>query len=222
MGEIIAMLAAVHFNVNGMSHPLVLLRAGVSAAPLWRLSMVLDILGYYLLVIPLFLLLRTATRPQSPKWVDLFTLCLLGYALIGAMGAAVLATALPTLITAYAASNGHGHLASVAVTFTGYTDGVYRGLWNLLEQLLAGVGWIGYGLVLRSRHRRLGLSTLILGTACLVDSLGTALNIDAVASTGLIVYLVLAPIWAATIGAELWRNSTVLDWRDLSTTPNIG
>jgi len=221
-GEIIAMMAAVHFNLDGMSHPLVLLRAGSSAAPLWRLSMVLDILGYYLLVVPLFVHLRNSTRPASPNWVDLFTLCLLGYSLIGAVGAAVLATALPTLIIQYAASNGPGHLANLTATFTGFTDSVYRGLWNLLEQLLAGVGWIGYGLVLRRRHRRLGLSTVILGTACLVDSLGTALNVDAIASTGLIIYLVLAPIWAATIGAGLWRDPTMLDLRRPSTQHHVG
>ena len=58
------------------------------------------------------------------------------------------------------------------MVFTGYTDGIYRGLWNLLEEFLAGIGWLGFGLVLRAERRRLGWSTLVLGVARLGDSLG--------------------------------------------------
>ena len=94
---------------------------------------------------------------------------------------------------------------SLQTAFTGYTDGIYRGLWNLLEELLAGVGWVGFGLALRTERRRLGLVTIVLGAACPVDSLGTALNVDTVASTGLTVYLVLAPAWACWIGIGLLR-----------------
>ena len=77
-GNLIAMLATVHFNLNGMTDPLVLLHAGKGAAPLWRWSMILDIFGYYLAIVPLILLLRSSLREQSPNWVDLFALCLFG------------------------------------------------------------------------------------------------------------------------------------------------
>ena len=76
---------------------------------------------------------------------------------------------------------------------------------QLLEEFLAGVGWIGVGAALRLRYRRLGLVTIILGAACLVDSAGTALNIDAISSAGLTTYLVLAPVWACWLGAGLLR-----------------
>ena len=89
--------------------------------------------------------------------------------------------------------------------FTGYTDGIYRGLWNLLEELLAGIGWLGFGLVLWAERRRLGIASMVLGAACLLDSFGTAINVDAVSSTGLTVYLVLAPVWACWIGVGLLR-----------------
>jgi len=202
-GNLVAMLAAVHFDINGMTNPLALLHAGRAAAPLWRWGMVLDVFGYYLLIVPLVLLLRTSLRYRGRGWADLFSLCLLAYCLIGAIGGAVLATALPTLIQQYAAIG--AHRAALQTVFTGYTDGIYRGLWNLLEEFLAGVGWIGVGAALRPRHRRLGLVTIILGAACLVDSAGTALNIDAIASAGLTTYLVLAPVWACWLGAGLLR-----------------
>jgi hypothetical protein len=209
VGNLVAMLATVHFNLNGMTNPLVLLHAGTAAAPLWRWSMILDIFGYYLPVVPLILLLRSSLRHQSPNWVDLFALCLLAYCLIGAIGGAMLATALPTLIREYASATSGSHQVSVQTVFTGYTDGIYRGLWNLLEEFLAGVGWIGFGLVLRAKRRRLGLVTIVLGVACLVDSLGTALNTDAISSIGLTVYLVLAPVWACWIGIGLLRATSL-------------
>ena len=81
----------------------------------------------------------------------------------------MLATALPTLIREYATASS-SHQMSLQSVFTGYTDGIYRGLWNLLEEFLAGIGWIGFGLVLRAERRRLGMVTIVLGAACLVDS----------------------------------------------------
>jgi len=206
-GNLFAMLATVHFNAKGMTDPLILLRAGTAAAPLWRWSMILDIFGYYLPIVPLILLLRTSFRHRGPNWIDLFALCLLAYCIIGAIGGAMLATALPTLIREYGTASS-SHQISLQSVFTGYTDGIYRGLWNLLEEFLAGIGWIGFGLVLQTERRRLGVATLVLGAACLVDSLGTALNIDAIASTGLTVYLVLAPTWACWMGIDLLRSPT--------------
>ena len=153
MGNLFAMLATVHFDLNGMTNPLVLLHAGAGAAPLWRWSMILDIFGYYLPIVPLILLLHGTLRHRGPNWIDLFALCLLAYCLIGAIGGAILATAVPTLIREYATTSS-GHHLSLQSVFTGYTDGIYRGLWNLLEEFLAGIGWIGFGLALRSERRR--------------------------------------------------------------------
>jgi hypothetical protein len=206
-GNLIAMLATVHFNLNGMTNPLVLLHAGTSAAPLWRWSMVLDILGYYLLVVPVILLLHSSLRSRSPQWIDLFALCLLAYCLIGAVGGSMLATALPTLIREFAVAPAGSH-SSLQAVFTEYTDGVYRGMWNLLEEFLAGIGWIGFGMILRVDRRRLGLVTIVLGVACVVDSCGTVLNIDAISSIGLGVYLILAPIWASWMGIGVLRASS--------------
>ena len=205
-GNLIAMLATVHFNLNGMTDPLVLLHAGEGAAPLWRWSMILDIFGYYLPIVPLIFLVRSSLLDRSPNWIDLFALCLLAYCFIGAVGGAELATALPTLIREYATAS-PSHRMSLEAVFTGYTDGIYRGLWNLLEEFLAGIGWLGLGLVMRAGRRRLGTATIVLGAACLVDSFGTAINVDAVSSIGLIVYLVLAPVWAFWIGVGLLKGT---------------
>jgi hypothetical protein len=200
-GNILTMFLAVHFNLNAISHPLELIREGATGAQLWHWAMVLDILGYYLLIVPVIMALRGSLRPKSPNWVDLASLCLLMYCFIGAIGGAILATALPPLVNSYSTA-GSQRIVLESI-FNSYSNGVYRGMWNLLEEFLAAIGWIGFGLVSWSRHRRLGQTTTLLGLACLVDSVGTALNIDAIGSVGLTVYLILAPIWACWAGILL-------------------
>jgi hypothetical protein len=215
-GNLVLMFAAVHFDVNGISAPLVLLRAGASAAPLWKWGMVLDILGYYLPVVPLVVVLRPALHRAAPGWIDLACLCLVAYCLIGATGGAILATAVPTLMRDYAAHAAPA--ATLRTVFLGYADAIYRGAWNLLEEFMAGVGWVVLGVVVRARHRRLGAATVVLGVAALVDSVGTALDVDVVSTAGLVVYLVLAPLWALWTGGEL-RRALHATGGDVSTTP---
>jgi hypothetical protein len=204
-GNLVTALAAVGFDLNAVSHPLALIDRGSTAATLWRSSMLLDTLGYYLLIVPLVLLLRGALRDKSPNWIDFSVLCLLVYCFIGALGGAMLATAVPTLIKDYATAPG-AHRAILATAFNGYSDAVYRGLWNMLEEVLGGVAWIGIGLVLRGGERRLGNVTILLGVACLVDGIFTALNVDSIATIGLTVYLVLAPAWAGWLGLRFLHD----------------
>src|SRR6266700_983712 len=56
---------------------------------------------------------------------------------------------------------------ALQTVFTGFTDGIYRGMWNLLEAFLAGIAWVGFGVILRASNRWLGLTTIVLGIACL-------------------------------------------------------
>ena len=148
-GNLITILLAVDFNLGALYEPLLLLHTGTRGAGLWRWSMILDVFGYYLLIVPLILSLRSWLRPSSPNWIDLFTFCLLAYCLIGASGAAILATATPPLIAGYTTAAGPQRAILEAIS-TGYADAVYGGLWNLLEEFLAGVGWIGVGLAVQA------------------------------------------------------------------------
>jgi hypothetical protein len=73
------------------------------------------------------------------------------------------------------------------------------------------IGWIGIGLILRHERRAIGISTVILGVAALVGSVGTTLGIAPLAQLGLCVYLVLAPIWALWLGIDLLRKPVQLE-----------
>ena len=59
----------------------------------WGLT--LDMLGYYLALLPAAIFLHKWLEPKNPAWVRFFTVCGLGYILLGAAGAAMLASALP-------------------------------------------------------------------------------------------------------------------------------
>jgi hypothetical protein len=209
-GNLITTLHAVDCNLDAFSNPLILLHAGAAGADWWRWSMILDLFGYYLLIVPLILFLRRWLRPRHPDRIDLFSLCLLAYSLIGAIGATMLATVTPPIIASYAGAT-PSQRAILEALSNSWSDAVYRGLWNLLEEFLAGVGWLGLGLCLRGRLRGPGWASILLGAACLTDSIASALRLDTLAMAGLAVYLVLAPVWACWTGVSLLRLKSVDD-----------
>lgn len=202
--NLLTTLLAVRFNLDAFTDPLVLMNAGSAGAAMWRWSMILDLFGYYLLIVPLIQTLQAQLRPQFSAWVDLCAFCVLAYCLIGAIGATILAAVTPSLIIDYAQAPASQRLALETVA-NSYSDAVYRGLWNLLEELLAGIGWMGFGLMLGGARRRLGLVTCVLGAACLVDASGSLLDFEPLALSGLAVYLVAAPVWACWTGIDLLR-----------------
>lgn len=192
-------LLAVDFRMDAYTDPLLVLSTGANGATLWRWSMILDMLGYYLLIVPIIVVLAHGLPSKDRARSDLFILCLLAYCLIGAAGAATLAGTQPSLITAWE-SAASPERAMLEVVFLNQTKMVYGGLWNLLDALLAGVGWVGLGLALSRNGLRIGSVTIALGAASLLDGIGTMFMIEPVQMAGLFVYLVLAPVWACWLG----------------------
>ena len=66
-----------------------------------RWGLILDLFGYYLLLLPLTLVLRRWTRRETSQWMALATVCGVAYLMIGAIGAAGLAAVVHTLIDRY-------------------------------------------------------------------------------------------------------------------------
>lgn len=204
-GNTVTMLLAAEWSLDVILDPLQLLAAGEAAASMWRWSMILDMLGYYLLIIPLILVLRRWLGTSRPAWAELFSLALLSYSLIGATGAALHAAILPPLMHAYVSADA-GQQGVTRELFLAAHNAVMYGLWNLLDALVSGVGWLGFGALLLRERRALGVATLVLGAASLLDGLGVILQAEALATAGLLVYLLLAPVWAGWIGLDLLRR----------------
>jgi hypothetical protein len=205
LASIVVPLPAVSWDVNAFSDPVRVLRAGNQGAVAMRWGMILDLLGYYLGIVPLVLLLQRRLRARGGDWAALFGWCLLAYVVIGAAGAAVLAGTLPRLMSLYTVVPAEQQPVVLAV-YAGLWDAVYGGLWNILEVLLAAVGWLGLGWLLRGERRFAGVVTMVLGGACLLDAAGNILGREVVALPGLYLYIVLAPLWALGMGIGLLRR----------------
>ena len=172
--------------------------------------MILDMLGYYLPLLPVALFLWRWLGPRDPDWVLFYTSCGLGYILIGAIGAVILAAVHPPLINAYAQASVEQRPALETV-FSAVWNMVYGGMWNILGELLAGIWFVGIGLLLRGERRIFSIVTMILGISALLDSLGMILNFEGLALLGLSIYVVLAPIWALWLGIDLLRKPVQID-----------
>jgi len=210
LGSIVLSGMALDFNMEASTNPALLLSVGADGASLSRWGMILDMLGYYLPLLPVALFLWRWLGPRDPYWVLFYTSCGLGYILIGAMGAVILAAVHPPLISAYAQASVEQRPALETV-FSAVWNMVYGGMWNILGELLAGIWFVGVGLLLRSERRIFSIVTMILGISALLDSLGMILNFEGLALLGLSIYVVLAPIWALWLGIDLLRKPVQIE-----------
>jgi hypothetical protein len=202
VASLFAALPAVDYDFDTVTDLMLFLRTGAKGAAAGRWSMLLDMLGYYLLIAPAVICVGQSQVRRAPLWAGFFTRCVLTYVVVGAVGAAVLAAALPALMRAYPASDNRLMIETV---YRSITDAIYGGVWNIFEELVAGVGWLGLGWLLHPRRPRLGKLTILLGLACLVDGVGNIFGLHALADPGLYVYLLLGPAWAVWLGIDLLR-----------------
>ena len=185
-----------------------LINAGEQAGSIMKWSWLADMMGYYLLLVPAIFLLHYWLKNRNRYWISIFTFCGLAYVFSGSIGAAALAKTWPTLISAYANSSGINK-EIYSVVFTNTTEMVYGGIWGYLEFFLAGIWWIGVGFTMKAERKLLGIATMILGFFTLAATLGDVFELKFIAFTGLIVYLLLAPIWAGWLGVILLRGKDI-------------
>jgi len=210
LGSIVLSGIPVNFSPDVPTNPALWLSVGADGANLSRWGMILDMIGYYLPLLPVALFLWRWLRSRNPDWVLFYTSCGLGYILIGAIGAAILAAVHPPLINAYAQASVEQR-AVLETVFSAVWNMVYGGMWNLLEVLLAGIWFLGIGLLLRSERRLFSIFSIILGISALLDSLGMILSVEALALLGVAIYVLLAPIWTLWIGIDLLRKPVQID-----------
>lgn len=170
-----------------------------------RWGWILDIFGYYLPIVPLILVLHSWLSPGSELSSQLYTISGLGYVLIGATGAAMLAGATVPLYESYATGDAVQQAIATQV-YANLSNEVASGIWNIFIMTLAAVWFLGTGFLLRPKQRWLGVFTISLGIACILDVLGYILQNEALSMTGLNYYLFLAPVWAAWTGWVIWRK----------------
>jgi hypothetical protein len=179
-----------------------LIDAGPGAAELLRWGYLADMLGYYLLLVPLMLALEPRVAAALGRSAArLATVAGLFYVALGSLGAVLLATLTPDLLRA-ASSGGD----TEALAFRLLIEGVHRGVWQTLDAITAGTWIILCGVAfLRTGHRLLGWGGIASGCFSLVLSLGWFLEEPVLVLVGL-VFLVPVLLWIAGVARELLRS----------------
>ncbi|MCP4105222.1 MAG: hypothetical protein GY749_06750 [Desulfobacteraceae bacterium] len=200
-----ALMAIAGSDSQDVSDFYYFLKAGEEAGYLMKWSWLADLLGYYLLLVPAAFFMYYWLKNKNPYWMGVFSFCGLAYIFAGCIGAAILAKTWPTLISGYANTNGITK-EIYSIVFTNSTEMVYGGIWGYLEFLLAGIWWIGVGFTMKSERKALGIITIILGIFTLATVVGEVFTLEYIALAGLMIYLLLAPIWAGWLGISLVRG----------------
>ncbi len=196
-------LHAAQYDFDAFAEPSRLLdMTGVDLRSV-RAFMLLDMFGFYLLLAPIVLSSHRFLAERTP-WAQALTACGLAYVLIGAMGAAMLAAAWPSILAAHAVAPAQEALL-LRSNFNLLTQLVYDGLWNTLEVLLAGVWWSGLGLALWPKNRAFAVLTVLTGVFPLLDGVAGLFAFAPLHDAMLTGYTVTSIVWPVVLGVALLR-----------------
>lgn len=197
--------ASVNFNFEFFSDPVAIFTMTDVNIDMLRWSMITDVFGYYLLLLPVLFFMHEWLKDKTP-WRNIITFGGAAYILIGAAGASILAVVWPSLLHEYPDAS-VTQQETIKLLFNSFSDMVFGGLWNLLDGIVAGLWWIGIGIFIRHEKRFLGWFSILVGILSLSDSAGNILEVQPVSETALNLYLILAPVWAITIGFFILKRS---------------
>lgn len=202
---LLAGVIGVNYNLDAFSNPLLMLSIPQVGLQAIKWFMIFDMLGYYLLLLPVIYLLHDWLSDKTP-WYRLITFSGSAYVLIGAIGAAILAVVWPHIIAAYPGAP-PGMQTILQANFTAFNDMVNGGLWNLLETLFAGTWWLWTGILFYQRgFKKMGVLTCLTGASCLADSVAGMFQWPVLQEVSLNCYLLLAIVWAIAFGVFLLKK----------------
>jgi len=193
-----------NFNLLAFTSPAILLQE-MSEGSWLKITFLLDLFGYYLPLVPLAIYLPRLLDAERSSAVRMYTFLGLAYIICGAIGAVLCITILPSLADSYLQASGDEKVIYFTV-FSAFFNGIFFGLWDLLDPILAGIWWLGIGFHMQSKWLLLGRVSMVLGAFTLLTALGYMLGQADLEAMGLNVYLGLAPVWAAWVGIKLLKS----------------
>ena len=219
-------LALVSSAVSGMlfvqatdGHPSELLHMErlVAQAPgnaeTFRWAVILDMLGYYVLLAPLFVAVGRRLYDLGEQGAGWWTIGALMYVTAGSVAAMALAYGVPPILEGYGQASGSGRQGLV-LALTALVEAAVRGVWQTLDPIVTGAWAIASGLALGRLGRRfLGMVGVTLGsTAVLFAGLRAAGVQWAPVLYGVAAVFGVA-IWVYVLGLSVWL------WRDVRVRP---
>ncbi|MEM9667439.1 MAG: hypothetical protein AAF950_00810 [Pseudomonadota bacterium] len=174
-------------------------QAGYFYTAMWT-----DVLGYYLILIPVIVYAWKALRGVNETLADIAFFCGTIFCLLGSFGAVTMAGAFNILYASFSDATLEQQAAAIAA-WEATIYGQWRGLW-LLEATLAFVFLVGLGRLLLDIGRTgLGGVAILLGLIWIVQFTTWQLGYHAVSDAALTAVVLLAPLWSAWLGVVLWR-----------------
>lgn len=196
----------VNFHFEVFNNPALMLTLPDVNAEAARWSMICDMIGYYLLLLPVIYYLHDWMKEKTP-WSNLVTFCGLAYVLTGSIGAAILAVTYPQALQAYPAAT-PAMQQMIKLDFELLNSMVYGGMWNMLEVLFASVWWFLPGrLLINAGQTSIGILALIISCFSLLDGISGMLKNEALHEVALNVYLYGSIVWTIWIGVLIYRKS---------------
>lgn len=199
---------AVNFNFDFFSNPTLIFSLPDVHIGMLRWSMIADIFGYYLLLLPVLFFIHEWLRGKT-EWRNLITFCGTSYILAGAIGASILAVTWPSFLTKFPLSSPEQQ-DTIKLLFESFSLMVGNGIWNLFDTIVCGVWMVGIGIFIKQEKSLLGWFTIAIGLISLFDGFGNILEIQAIADIAVNLYLVLAPTWAIALGIAILKNRAIL------------
>ncbi|MES2645520.1 MAG: hypothetical protein V4717_01500 [Bacteroidota bacterium] len=197
--------AGAGYNMAVFENPSELLGMTTADAGLLKASMIADMFGYYLLLLPALVYFQRYLKTRT-SWSYVISWCGSAYILIGAIGAAILSVTWPAYVVEYPIATVLEQ-EIIKRNFELLNQLVYGGLWNTLEVVLAAAWWLGIGIAVRKDLPVFGILSIVLAFASIIDGVGNMLGLPNVAALGLNIYLVLGIAWPVWFGASLLYNS---------------
>lgn len=198
---------SVNFNFDFFSNPVLIFSIPNVNSGMLRWSMITDIFGYYLLLLPSLFFIHEWLKDKT-AWRYLITFCGTSYVLIGAVGASILAVTWPTYLAKFPISSPEQQ-ETLKLLFESFSLMVGNGMWNLFDTIVGGVWMVGIGLVIKREKSILGWVTVIVGVISLFDGIGNILEIKEIADIAVNLYLILAPAWAIFLGFSIVSKSAL-------------
>ena len=198
-------LAGVDFDAEVLSDDEAILAAS-DAIDHIRWSYWLNMLGNYLLLVPLALLLHGRVARVGGLAARAFTAAGIVYLVFGAAGSAILAEAWPHLMERYAGADAAGRAA--ALEDFELVNAVAGGGLHGVVQNLAGAAWLaGIGWLMRPQARILGAIAIAISAFLVLATIGTVVGVEALNVTGVTATVLLAPAWAIALGIRLMNEA---------------
>ncbi|QBF34047.1 hypothetical protein [Thalassococcus sp. S3] len=196
-------MAASDGDVTRFHDGLDMMTLSAEAADLFYLGMWTDVLGYYLIFLPVLIYAWKLLRDLDEMLTDLAMLCGLIYCLMGTFGAVTMAGAFDALRASASAAPDQA-----AAAWEATIGGQWRGLW-LMEAILAAIWLGGLAKLLGSAGLKgLGIGAGVLAAIWVLQFATWHAGLAEVSDAALALVVLLSPLWAAWLGLSLLRAGT--------------